>query len=363
LTDSSVMSLADATARVQRPTPWQRVIHGDCTGFRQGMLEALAETESAEAAGRYAMCGMGDRMCASSDGREFGVRPQGCGSPVCPRCSRRKGLRMLKKVKARLASGGHESLYHMVLTQRVVAGEPLSETAKRFQDRVNVWMTRVRKDGRFVGGFGSIHIVWSRAGGWHYHMHLLLETSDDEAAASFSATWGTTLVPNEVDGHAPNEAFVRHVADAGGCREIAGALESTEFWREPEDEVSKALAYVIRDALKGVDVAGVGRAGRERFREVVAFLKKRRCFRLYGAWREEVAAAAGQEEEGADTEIDRAGGEKAALSLDLGTMDHVFYEARKGASMPMRALCWLEAQCRNNGGLGKRVVAFARSVA
>lgn len=358
-----VLSLAEATGRCLNPTPWQQVIHGHCREFRQGMLEAVHEIDGPDAASRYAMCGMGDRMMASADGHAFGLKPHGCGSPVCPRCSRRKGLRMLAKVRNRLASGKHGKLFHMVLTQRVVAGEPLVETGKRFQDRVNVWMTRVRKRGDFIGGFGSIHIVWSRAGGWHYHMHLLLEASSEEGAAQMSAMWGTTLVPNEVDGLPPNEAFTRHVADEGACSELAGSLESTEFWREPEDEVARVLAYVIRDALKGIDVGGVGRAGRERFLEVVGFLRKRRCFRMYGAWRKECTGDSEEADDRTEADVDRGTSEKVALTVDLGTVDHVFFEAKSGVVLAGRAFQWMESQCRNNAGLGRRVVAFVRSVA
>ncbi|MBA7656192.1 hypothetical protein ES703_64107 [subsurface metagenome] len=349
------VELEDQVARV---SSWQWVIHGETRELRKLAVVALLRQKGGQAAKRYALCGRGDEMRTNQRGA-FRIIPHGCGERVCPRCSRKRGVKFLRKVEHHLAVEPHGYLYHMVLTQRVLHYEKLVESASRFNakwKRMRPWLGQQG----MTAALATIHINWSRKGGWHYHMHLFLEITSLLARESVEKVWWRLL--EEMD-HTEKAApcFLRKLADPGpALSELFESAGQVEFWSEASSEMGTALQYPLRDILAGVTNWSLGEADAKRMEELVRDTQSMQSHRTYGRWRLPVTPA---EEEDEDAEVERIREEVNTMGwLSLGIMDQVQVAACVGTSFCVEGLMWLERNVRNESVFGRRVVNFCRVV-
>lgn len=347
------------------PSKWQWVIHGETQKYRSGVVHWLCDHGEFARAKKLACCGRGDGALLSEAGDSAKVVTRCCGFRFCPRCSRRSGQRVLRRLGAHLSHERHGPMDHMVLTQRVVSGEPLERTMERFKRK---WLPvhRVLKRVGVRSALVTYHVKRSRWDGWHYHAHCVLEWSegaDRDAGAKMLIDMWLRGMQKAQEGD--NPPFVRKLCDAGDAIEEMEAKAQGEFWKEAGDPVAVCLQYALRDVLQGCEswVADADDPGL--VDEFMSALKGAKLHRLYGEWRKRVKDVA----EVAESDIDAKEGESdvAAVKGDkvcwvsLGTVDHALTLAEQGVSAGQtwaRSLSLLHA---NRSALSLRLVALLRA--
>ncbi len=320
-----------------RRTKWQYVIHGETVPFRVGIVHWMCDQGKYQKARKYACCGHGDVGYMEESGSGVRVRPMCCGSRLCPRCSRRYGRRILRKVNGRLSTAAHGAIDHIVLTQKVIDGEPLGTTRERYERK---WK-RVYKAFRLAGMRNMLvtyHVKRTREVGWHYHAHCLVEWGSDvvseDACVCVDRAWRDVVAAN---GEPTHPVFYRHVTPAGDAITALANDGQGEFWQEASDPVTQVLQYCVRDVVQGVEnwVEGVETDDlTTEFAETVANAK---LHRLYGEWRK--ADVETKEDEEAEENPAATEDEKAAAVarqgglvgwLRLGSMDSIIGQANEG---------------------------------
>ena len=269
-------------------TDWQWVIHGDTQEYRQLIVEMLCGLGDFKVAKRLATCGLGDMGYVTGNGEARGmIRARRCMHRACPRCSRMWGGRALKKVVAVLSSRPHDGMYHMVLTQVQRPEEALGDAIARFNEKwseIEDW----RRKAAFLGGLATFHVKRASAGGWHYHAHMICELSGEGAAAWLEGLDGAWRAAVAADGGSSYETFVRKVCDAGERFTFDGDDGQKELWHESSSPVEKALQYVLRDVVQGVErwiEEGLERGDVDAFLKIMKSVK---LHRFYGSWRKRV---------------------------------------------------------------------------
>lgn len=263
---------ADEAVRIaEYPSRWQEVIHGESLGFRVAVLEELAESWGGKRAKRYALCGRGDRVGKNGEGG-VSVRPFGCGEALCPRCSRRRGVRVLRALDFRFREQGHGALYHLVLTQRVYE-EPLERTKVRMERQWKRAQRRLKGLGP-VGMLCVIHCTWSRHGGFHYHLHVIAEFDKDVDLSCFAEGWGDQEVGQQA-------AFFKRVSNPMTAEQCGAPQDLIHG----VDAVGSGIGYVVGEIVKGVGRFGTDGCPQGRLKEVVAAVTGLKRQRLYGDWR------------------------------------------------------------------------------
>lgn len=346
----------DPLAIAQTPSPWQQVLHGNTRTYRYAVTEWLVKNNRGERAVGFAMCGMGDKAIAVDEG--IRVQPKRCGHPACPRCSRYRGLKFLRRVQDYLRTLPHGPIFHIVLTQQVDETETLGAARERFERRFSSWMKRYRERMGMHAGLAVTHMSWSMSvegGGWHYHQHLVLESNLPaelaERRCRFAADVWAEIKKDDGDTRAQS-AFVRCVS--GGGQPLEGLDEGTgDLWVESNDEVTKCVQYVARDVCQGVESWNVESAT-GRVAELCEVVRSAKLRRLYGAWRtplpaEEVKPAKEANADGPKVFDDDA--------QELGRVDDVLFAAGRGEEWGIEAALGLLASSRNNSAVGKRLVA------
>lgn len=339
--------------RCLQPTAWQEVLHGDTSVFRCAVAEKLEAEGHEKRATSYALCGCGDSVQRESAG--YRVKPLRCGHALCPRCSRHRGLKYVKRVLDHLRSKEHGSLHHVVLTQEVVESETLHETRLRFERRFAGWWERQRKLVKARGALWTTHITWSERGGWHYHKHGVVEVMRDAEAGVRAVGLGIAAWSDvrKMDGdQRVHEDVSRLVCDGGGpLTELAEG--GSEFWVEEADAVTKAVQYVARDVCQGVGSWNLCSDG-ARIEELLTDVRAVKFRRLYGPWRK--AVAVGVLQPAAEPGVD-APAAVGVVGEDVGTVDTVLRRAEAGDGAYIEIALWLLRHAANQSALGKRLVA------
>lgn len=333
---------------------WQLVIHGGERVMRGQVARVIEEEKGRESAVRYALCGRGDKMHRSSKG-EFRMIPCGCNERLCQRCSRKRGVKFLNKVGRHLTLGAHGEIWHVVLTQRVRGAETLRAAVDRLTRKwkpLNQWMKRTG----MVAGLLTIHVKWSRHGGWHVHQHCLLEFDRGVCEEEVKERWLRIMrLEDDDDGTDP---FVRRVVEAGDAFADDLVEGQGDFWKESKDEVAVALQYPLRDILQGVSDWTISGADDSRVKELYLGTKKVKMHRLLGRWR--LDAEEYWKEKGVEIPVKEEKPVEDAVWVEIGTMDHCTQLARAGVRNAALGLEWLESRCHNDSILGKRIVEFCR---
>jgi len=339
--------------RCLQPTAWQDVVHGDTSVFRAAVADHLESEGHEKRATAYALCGCGDSV--QREGGEYGVKPLRCGHGMCPRCSRYRGLRFVKRVLDHLRSYDHGSLHHVVLTQQVIESESLKETRLRFERRFDQWWERERKLLKVRGALWTTHITWSNGGGWHYHKHGVVECMRSAEAAeraigiSLAAWADIRKMDGDQRGHLDLSRVVR---DEGAALTELGEGGS-EFWVEEADAVTKAVQYIARDVCQGVASWNLCSEG-ARVGELLSDARSVKFRRLYGPWRKKVPPAEIVEPAQPAIEVKVAAGVERE---EVGTVDTVLQRAQDGDPLYVEIALWLLRHAANQSALGKRLVA------
>lgn len=339
--------------RCLTPSAWQEVLHGDTRVFRAAVADHLEREVSEKRATSYALCGCGDQVQRETD--EYRVRPLRCGHALCPRCSRYRGLKFVKRVTDHLRSYAHGSLHHVTLTQQGVEGESLGDARKRFERRFNEWFERARRVLKVRGALRTTHITWSDAGWWHYHGHLVIECMKPAELAERGigiaiADWGDIC---KRDGDQKKHADVSRVVCDEGAQLVGLADGGSEFWVEEADAVTKAVQYVARDVCQGVGSWNLCSDGAP-VAQLLSDVKAVKFRRLYGPWRKAVP------KEELEPAAELAADAKPAAGVervDVGTVDTVLDRARQGEPSYVAIALWLLRCSANQSALGKRLVA------
>jgi len=314
-------------------SPWQFVLHGDTSAYREGVVTWMCQQERWKQARKFALCGRGDVGQGCASGSALRVRPRGCGSRLCARCSRKYGRRYYRRVAGWLGNEAHGELVHVVFTQRQLPFESLSQAMGRFQGAF-LRVTRRWALAGVAAGLVSFHPKVGRAGGWHFHAHAVLElrgvTLEDFVAAVQPVWWAA----QQMGGAGLPPLFARVVCGAGAALAGLAKGEQGEFWEESPDQATRVLQYVVRDMVQGVDRWGEGLDGKRMAEGFCDALADAKMHRTYGKWRrahdaedvEEVDLGESDEAPGTVTEKDA---KKGALEwFDVGTMDSILYRAR-----------------------------------
>ena len=304
-------------------TAWQRVLHGETDRWRSVMVDLLLEDGGSEKAWRYAACGRGDELVRRVDG-SLGVKPLCCGSAVCPRCSRKRGVRFARRVREHLARAPHGRLEHVVFTQLVIRGESLASCSDRFEKRWNRMRGWWSRRG-LSAGLLTIHTTWSRFGGWHLHGHLLCEVEPGGAdGAAALGWWRDQCSAENPERDTSGAGFVRVVVQAGG------PLVVTDFHADAVDAgavermaVCRALDYPLKDVYQGVATRAMRNAPEAALRELVSCVKRLRRHRLIGRWRAKAPEAAATGNEAAVAAV-------PTMGESLGRLDVIRESARSG---------------------------------
>lgn len=328
---------------------WQKVIHGSERDARGRLAAAIYDVQGGDAAMRFSLCGRGDKIMRG--GGQTRVKPCKCGSRFCARCSRYKGLSHAKRAKAHLSAREHGHVSHVVLTQRVRKAETWREAVKRWDRTWRQFWRQVKRRGDVVGGLLTIHVTWSRFGGWHAHGHLLSETNGAPDGRAWDEFWTLARRRTGDDGEL-EPLFIRQVCEPGPAL-VFGKGEG-DLWTEGQDQVANALEYPLRDVVSGVRNEQLHEVPADRLLEWVGGAKGVQMHRRLGAWVKPVAV----EDDGEGTSTD---GEAAVVvEREMGTVDDVIARARAGQREAVLLLRELEACCRNDGVVAKRLVAIVR---
>jgi len=339
-------------------SPWQRVIHGATDDYRLGVYRSLCKIKTAEAAETYWMCGRGDQMQRADGSAAHRVVPRGCGHRACPRCSRGRGYRQVVRVEEILSGGDHGDLYHIVLTQRVRPGEPLAVCQRRFNQRANVFFTRLRKTGDFSGGFGAVHLVYSRRGGWHYHMHLLAEVTSGVQIDDLTSIWPAYNSSGDFLDSQVELPFARLLLHAGPAIQKTEAAQG-DFWESCEGQVQRGLSYFMRELVKGMGTGTKFDQGESALDDFVGCLGRLRLFRLYGRFRGHTVASDKSEEDLDEKEKEKKKANEPTW-IQMGTVDEVTRMASQGIYNACIAIDCLEKMATGNGQRAVRLVAMCR---
>lgn len=335
-------------------TPWQRVIHGGTQSFRQVVALGMIEAGQKNIAQRYICCGMGDSM-GHVDGDGYRVKPVRCGHKLCPRCGRYRGSQRARHVLEHLERGPHGSLWHMVFTQRVHAGESLKVTRARFEDLWKRLARRFEACG-IAAALRTTHCAWARGGGWHYHAHVFFEHAQmgadaEQDIADLRAYW--TQLGRERQATDFDEGFTRMVADAGAGLPVDEEAQG-EFWADHRSDIARAIQYVVHDVCQGVEAWNLtekqGCAA-----ELAAVLKGAQLSRLYGLWKQSADKRFGPPER---TDVEPATVEVKAFdarTVVLGTMDEMLRSARQGVRSAAEACQWLMDRTSSVSMVGRRL--------
>lgn len=360
-------AVLDVASRV---TSWQWVIHGDTAEYRRAMCEWMMGQGQFRKALRFASCGRGDIGLMEESGSAVRVRAVGCGCRFCPRCSRRMGLRALRRVRAHIGASGHGDLIHMVLTHEARLGESLADAKVRFEKKFAAFRRSWPKCG-VSAAMVTFHVKWSSAKWWHYHAHVVFDLGSGGLEAgqggALAEEWQRLVYSEEKK---VSLVFWRKLASA--CDSLQGFLDSGqgEFWSEASDAVSNCLSYAIRDVVQGCEswVAGLmddnGRV--VDFAETVGGAK---LHRLYGTWRKKVEVAADPEAGGDSPAVgpdaDSDAGKKGEVVkwLRLGSVNSVILMAMQGILLGKEWLLGLDRQSQNRGAIGKRLRVLLRQAA
>jgi len=342
--------------QVQRLSRWQEVIHGRENAFRVLIVNGLLRKGDELGAERYALCGRGDRVKLNEETGEYRVSPRGCGKRVCPRCSRKRGIRFMRRVSEILEKGEHDRIGHVVLTQRVHLREGLRKCSERFNAKFNIWRGNATRRG-MVGGLGTVHIVLSRKGGWHFHMHVLMEVREGFDFDDSLDRWIDLVAQEEkVDREFINQQFVRIVCEAGPAVEIGGE-EIDLFGDEQLSPVGKALGYVTRDILQGV--GSLSRSGEElNDAQIDEFIKESVCLkshRLFGRWRESKIDRKEKEKE-------RKEASKSEVWKEIGIADEVYRMGMDGVRLSVNFFEYAREHWSSRNGVGARLSQLCDSV-
>jgi hypothetical protein len=357
----------------RNPAAYQRCIHGTETLLREEVTEQLLRIGSDKTAFRYAACGLGDAVMRGGDGHS--VQPMGCGHRLCPRCGRARGRPMIKRTLGWLAGASHGEIFTMVLTQRVHKGESLVDARARMVPKERSYLAWIKAHG-LVSGSLTTHIVWSdRVGGWHYHVHLLLEFPPGVWSVNklrllwhgVSAEGGRGRRPEWSQYGADSSRLV--VAAGGPISELKDDEGEPDWWTESKGPLAAAVQYPVRDMAQGVSAARCG-GDRERVRECVAVLLKYargwKLRRTFGRWRTKPPVIVELEPDADAEKKKAAAGGSAPAGEDqrwkLGTVHRIAKQARQGMAGARAVFAALELSCKNNSDFGKRFVAFCRSL-
>lgn len=338
---------------------WQWVMHGDTGTYRAAVVRWLCRSSRYTVGRRFALCGRGDQLGVSAGSTLVRVRTKGCGCRYCPRCSRRAGRKYLKKVNGHLSARPHGELWHIVFTQRAIAGEGLPECRGRFEVAWKKAMRWMRKAG-LRGGLTTYHLIRNGFNAWHWHAHLVVELKDGVDGETFFS--GTEDAWRSAKGRLGKDdipIFGRRVCRQGVA--MTGLVENgqMDFWSESQSEVEKAIQYVVRDVLQGVERWIAQCETSELVEEFCRGVEGAKMHRLVGEWRQKVAVVEVPGE--ADGAIEKPkvlpkAKEGADIIWDwIGTMDQVMYHARKGVFQCEEALSNLLRMGSNQGLVAARL--------
>lgn len=347
---------------------WQRVIHGECGEYRRTVAQALIEKGSPKTALRFALCGAADHVV--TDGTGTWIVPRGCGHKLCPRCGRKSGRRMVRRLCQWIGAEAHGDIFTLCCTQRTDPDETLVAARARMVPKVRR-LLRVLKSMGMTAGMRADHIVASGAGrGWHYHVHLLLE---------FPGGRMTPDVLRRLYVEAAGREFVQAEEDASRLVVAAGpaipeALTEDgqmDFWREARSAILRAIQYPVRDLAQGLTASRLGKDG-ERLRECVGTLLRDssgwKLRHTFGRWRKAPVLPAAGESDGveADQRTEstsgaakrvRAAGGKAT---GLGSVIFLYRQARTGDVGAKEVFRDLEGCVANASEFARRYVDFCR---
>lgn len=349
-------------------TKWQWIIHGDTITYRKRCVRWLVQEKRFTQARRFALCGRGDVGSLGDDGSGVRIQPRGCGARFCPRCSKRYGRRYLNRVNAHLSRGPHGQMWHMVLTQRVLPEERLLGARERFNKAWNKFYTTLRRVGMHAA-LATYHVTPSGLKGWHFHCHVLVEFKAGLDANDFYHQLDEAWFAALRDGDSQRKPlFMRLVTEAGDV--MLGLKDDTqlEFWSESTDQVEKVLQYVLRDVLQGVEGWIARLQTDEQAKDFAAALSKAKLHRLYGTWRkalpDQLDVDVGDTILGCET-VDEKGQPKKGVTLwtPLGSMDELFWMARKGDTQACEFVRRLLSRSNNKGVVGIRLARLVRDVA
>jgi hypothetical protein len=253
-----------------------------------------------------------------------------------------------------LEGGSHGSLWHLVMTQRVNAGEALELTQDRFE---KCWAKFIRVFRRLgmVAGLRTTHCVWSRHGGWHYHAHFFCEAPDDAGEAemdveSLRLAW--CKVRDEADGVAGDPGFMRLVAREGTGVPKDEASQG-EFWSEPADAVACAVQYVVRDVCQSLEAWNLDNA-LDQITEFVQMAAGSHFSRMYGEWRVPAAERYGVVETVEEEKSNEVKAFKEGWEL-VGTVDGLIVAAREGQRHAKEVMRWLRQTLAPKSVVGSRL--------
>lgn len=336
-----------------KPSRWQKIIHGATECFRQRIALELLGSGCQKVAMRYAQCGQGDGVVEDGHGK-FRMRPKRCGHRLCPRCARYRGSQRVRHVMEHLERGPHGSLWHLVMTQRVVRGEPVSETKRRFEALWRQWIRRFRRMGA-VAGLRSTHCVWSRYGGWHYHAHFFMELPGLAAdcwdtAEAMREAWCTLRDAKE--GVKGDAGFCRLVVDQGDGLPRDESSQG-EFWSDPSDDVARAVQYVVRDVCQSLEAWNLDSA-LDRISEFVDMAANAQFSRMYGWWRSTADQRFGIVEDSPGEESNEVKSFDESVR-EIGTVDSLMERARRASSEGISVMLWLRETLSARSVVGSRL--------
>lgn len=319
---------ANLLCRVGHPSRWQRIIHGPTDELRRYVVKHLVDREEYKVAERYVFCGTADTVWRV--GGEYAYRMKRCGHRLCPRCSRYLGYKYCNRIEGHLRREGHGHLYHLVFTQTVSTDETVEQARMRMEGKYQKVLGLLRRSG-MTAGLSTVHVPYSALGGWHYHMHFVVELtsdySDSEADAvvrkvrslwesmfDFGRTW-----------HHDECWFQRCVGRPQGPRTELPEGEQAEFFTESKDPATRCLQYVVRDVVQGVE-RWLKNDPATRVAELVDGIEGCHLHRCYGRWRKpapEETVATSENSEEAEEFGSCCGQELGRVDDFLGRVEYV----------------------------------------
>lgn len=350
--------------------------------LREEVTRAILNRAGEGPAFRYAACGLGDVLVSDKSGVH--VAPMGCGHRLCPRCGRTKGRPMISRIFGWLAAVPHQDIFTMCLTQRVESGETLPQARKRMVKHEQEYIAWLRDLG-MISAASCAHPIWSEnRDGWHYHVHLLIETAwrsllperchTPNGSAGFEAAmrkraarrlramyrllrWGQSVQAKEKSSSC--------VVGAGPADpDLLLSTSEPDFWTERSTGLAKAVQYPVRDIAQGISAKRMG-GDREQVAECVAVLlvhaKGWKLRRTYGQWRKKPPVVVAPVTEPDKEEKGAAASPPPTPARVFGTVHRASRLAVKGDAVLRGVFTALEASIRNDTDFGKRFLSFCRA--
>lgn len=272
--------------------------HSGWRNHRRQVFEVLKSAGTAARLDSFAKCGSYAVVEYSPSQRRYRIRANYCHDRFCQPCARARAARLFGgMVGLASAAAKRKRLKFLTLTLKSHPGVALQVQIERLLTHFKTLRNRAIWKRAVVGGVKVLEVKRGAGGGWHPHLHVLLDADYIDWAELKRTWWEITTDSDHVD--------IRQVKDlkpADDLSETAGPQQAVRYVCKYATKPCSAKVYDSADDLA----------------ESILALKGVRMFDFIGTWRN-IPKSAEDELKAQPDDFQR-----------LGLLDQIMHRARLG---------------------------------